>query len=290
MSADDGKTSPAGGGGTEAGVEVRCEDVHVSFDELQVLQGVNLEIRSGDLVALVGGSGSGKTVLLQCILRNLRPQRGKVWIADHERPGAPLVDVHRLKDSRMDGVRRHWAVVFQRNALFSGTVLDNVGLWLREIERLEDEDEIRSRAVRALEAVGFRADDTLLSKQRDELSGGMQKRVAVARAIAMDPLLVFYDEPTTGLDPSLAEQVHELIEQVHESPHEETGGRRTTLIITHDKDLLYRLEPRVVLLHGGKVHFDGSYAEFADSESEVVQPYFDLMPELHARLLHDDED
>ena len=109
----------------------------------------------------------------------------------------------------MDGIRRHWAVVFQRNALFSGTVLDNVSLWLREIERLEDEDEIHGRVVRALEAVGFRADATLLEKQRDELSGGMQKRVAVARAIAMDPLLLFYDEPTTGLDPSLAEQVHD---------------------------------------------------------------------------------
>ena len=270
-------------------VEVRCEDVHVSFEELKVLQGVDLEIRSGELVALVGGSGCGKTVLLQCILRNLRPQSGRVWIADHEREGAPLVDVHRLKDSRMDGVRRHWAVVFQRNALFSGTVLDNVGLWLREIERLEDEDEIRRRTVRALEAVGFRPDDTLLSKQRDELSGGMQKRVAVARAIAMDPLLVFYDEPTTGLDPSLAEQVHDLIESVHESRHEETGARRTTLIITHDKDLLYRLEPRVVLLHEGKVHFDGSYREFSESTSPVVKPYFDLMPELHARLVHDDE-
>ncbi len=269
-------------------IELRAEDVHVSFDELHVLRGVDVEVQSGEMVAIVGGSGCGKTVLLQCFLRNLRPQRGRVLLADHEREGAPLVDVHRLKEKRMQEVRRHWAVVFQRNALFSGSVLSNVALWLREIAGMTDPEAIRTRVVNSLRAVGFDPDDTLLAKQRDELSGGMQKRVAVARALAMDPLLVFYDEPTTGLDPSLAEQVHELIETVHASPHEETGAPRTTVIITHDKDLLYRLQPRVVMIHEGRASFDGSYAEFAESGSEVVRPYFDLMPSLHARFNGDD--
>jgi phospholipid/cholesterol/gamma-HCH transport system ATP-binding protein len=266
-----------------APVELRVEDVHVSFGALRVLRGVDLEIRSGETVAIVGASGCGKTVLLQVILRNLRPERGRVLIAEHEKGGA-LADLHRLSERRMEGVRRHWAVVFQRNALFSGSVLDNVGLWLREIAGIRDETEIRRRAEEALRDVGFEPDDTLLRKQRDELSGGMQKRVAVARALAMDPLLVFYDEPTTGLDPSLAEQVHELIREVHESRHG-TGARRTTVIITHDKDLLFRLQPRVVMIHEGRAFFDGPYEEFADSDSEVVRPYFDLMPELHAREL-----
>jgi phospholipid/cholesterol/gamma-HCH transport system ATP-binding protein len=264
-------------------VELRAEGVEVSFGDLNVLRGVDLEVRSGEMVAIVGGSGCGKTVLLQCFLRNLRPQAGRVLLADHERDGAPLVDVHRLREKRMQEVRRHWAVVFQRNALFSGTVLDNVALWLREIGGMKKEPQIQARVASALHAVGFEVDDTLLQKQRDELSGGMQKRVAVARALAMDPLLVFYDEPTTGLDPSLAEQVHELIESVHASPHEETGAPRTTVIITHDKDLLYRLAPRVVMLSEGRASFDGSYEEFARSDCDIVQPYFDLMPSLHSR-------
>lgn len=269
-------------------IELRAENVHVSFDDLHVLRGVDVEVTGGEMVAIVGGSGCGKTVLLQCFLRNLTPQQGRVLLADHEREGAPLVDIHRLKEKRMQEVRRHWAVVFQRNALFSGSVLNNVALWLREIAGMKDETAIRERVVTSLRAVGFDPDDTLLAKQRDELSGGMQKRVAVARALAMDPLLVFYDEPTTGLDPSLAEQVHALIESVHASPHEATGAPRTTVIITHDKDLLYRLEPRIVMIHEGRAFFDGSYEEFAESSDDIVRPYFDLMPSLHARLNGDD--
>lgn len=267
----------------ERPVELRAENVHVSFGKLDVLRGVDLDVRSGEMVAIVGGSGCGKTVLLQCFLRNLAPQTGRVLLADHEQEGSPLVDVHRLREKRMQAVRRHWAVVFQRNALFSGSVLDNVALWLREIAEMEDDAAIRLRVANALTAVGFDVNDTLLSKQRDELSGGMQKRVAVARALAMDPLLVFYDEPTTGLDPSLAEQVHELIETVHASAHAETGAPRTTVIITHDKDLLYRLAPRIVMLHEGRAFFDGSYEDFARSDCEIVRPYFDLMPDLHSR-------
>jgi len=117
-----------------------------------------------------------------------------------------------------------------------------------------------------------------------EISGGMAKRVAVARALAMDPALIFYDEPTTGLDPQLAAQIQDLICDTHRR-EQSTDSPRTTIIITHDKDLLYRLRPRVVMLHDGRVFFDGPYKEFEKSDSAVIRPYFQYMPELQRRVI-----
>jgi len=259
-------------------VEIRVEGLRKSFQGLRVLSGVDLEILQGDLVAIVGGSGCGKTVLLQHILGNLRPDTGRILVADHDSTGAPLRDIARLDEEEMDGLKKHWAVVFQKNALFSGSVYDNIALWLREIKRMKDAA-ILPIARRALESVGLSSGDELLHKHRDELSGGMAKRVALARALAMDPIVMFFDEPTTGLDPATASQIHELIGATHRR-REGT----TTLIITHDKELLRRLEPRVVMLHEGRVYFDGTYGEFARSESPVIRPYFVVMPVLHGRV------
>jgi phospholipid/cholesterol/gamma-HCH transport system ATP-binding protein len=258
-------------------IEIRVEDLYKAFRELAVLKGINLEIRRGEMLALVGASGCGKTVLLHHIIGHLRPDRGRVLVADHEQASEPLVDLATLDEEGLDRIRIHSAVVFQRNALFSATVYENIALWLREMKRM-DESEIRKRAREALDAVGFEGDETVLSKDRGELSGGMAKRVAVARALAMRPLTIYYDEPTTGLDPINAAQIHDLIRQTHEARHD---GVRTTVIITHDKDLLQRLQPRVVMLHEGRVHFDGSYPEFEASDLPAVRPYIETMPSLH---------
>jgi len=127
------------------------------------------------------------------------------------------------------------------------------------------------------------ADDDFLDSSVDSLSGGMAKRLAIARALSMDPKVIFYDEPTTGLDPASAAQVQDLIQQTHEA---EAPGRpqRTTLIITHDKDLLRRLQPQIVMLHEGRVSFDGSFDAFEASTSSIIRPYFDLMPTLQKRM------
>ena len=260
-------------------VEIRIEDLHKSFNGLAVFSGVDLEIYRGEIVALVGGSGAGKTVLLDHMVGLLRPDRGRVLIADHSRNGEPLVDLASLGTGDIDRVRKHWALVFQKNALFSGTVFQNIALWLKENTDL-DSGEIYTRVRESLDAVGFEGDDSILTKRRGELSGGMAKRVAVARAIAMRPAIIFYDEPTTGLDPQNAAKIHELICSTHDRAWE-AGGTQTTLVITHDKDLLHRLRPRIVMLHDGRVFFDGPYERFEKSDSEIIRPYFELMPILN---------
>jgi phospholipid/cholesterol/gamma-HCH transport system ATP-binding protein len=179
----------------------------------------------------------------------------------------------------MDQLRIHWAVVFQGNGLFSGTVEYNISLALEFVKGM-DEKEAHERSRRAVEAVGLNPDE-ILGLEREELSGGMAKRVAIARALALKPLLIFYDEPTTGLDPHYAELIQDLIFQTHQKEVGEV--RRTSLIITHDKDLLRRLRPRVVMLHDGVVFFDGTYESFQQSDSPVIRPYFDAMPGLQKR-------
>jgi phospholipid/cholesterol/gamma-HCH transport system ATP-binding protein len=204
-----------------------------------------------------------------------------VLIADHESPGSPLVDLSSLGELGMERIERHWAVVFQQNALFAGTVYDNIALALRAVQGLP-EDVVRRRVSDAIAAVGLDRDrDGEL--QVDQLSGGMAKRVAIARALAIDPILVFYDEPTTGLDPSRSYQIQDLIESVYERPTA-SGFPRTTVLITHDKELLIRLRPRVAMLDAGRIVFDGTYDSFENSNLPAIQPYIKSMASLHRGL------
>lgn len=263
-------------------VEIDVEELNKAFGEHQVLRGVDLRVCRGEMVAIVGGSGCGKTVLLNHILGQLMPDSGRVRVADHTRAGTPLVDLATLDGHKLDAIHTHWGVVFQRNALFSGTVYSNIGLWLSEIKNLDDED-IRPIARDVLSAVGLPTDDDFMENLIESLSGGMAKRLAIARALSMNPKVILYDEPTSGLDPTSAAQVQDLIRETHVA--EETGRpKRTTLIITHDKDLLRRLQPQVVMLHEGRVSFNGLFEEFEASTSAIIRPYFDLMPTLQNRV------
>jgi len=264
-------------------MEVQISGLSKQFGDHEVLRDIDLEIRRGEIVAIIGGSGCGKTVLLNNILGLVRPTAGKIFVADHALANAPLVEFTALGDSEIDATRAHWGVVFQNNALFSGTVYDNLSLWLDEVQHLGEGD-ITAIAERVLKSVDLPSDEDFLDTFTESLSGGMAKRLAVARALSMDPEVIFYDEPTTGLDPTSASVIQDLVLATHEMVR--PGGKtRTTVIITHDKDLLTRLQPRIVMLHEGKVHFDGTFDEFASSESPVIRPYFDLMPVLHQRAI-----
>jgi phospholipid/cholesterol/gamma-HCH transport system ATP-binding protein len=332
-------------------IEIQAERLTKAFGDHVVLDGINLTVSTGEIVAIVGGSGSGKTVLLDHLTGLMQPDSGRVLAADHnERPdGAgqlPLVDLQQAGSDLLDRLRLHWSVVFQRNALFSGTVSENIALWLREHTALSEE-QIEQRIRESVEAVRLDTKD-VLDKQRDELSGGMAKRVAIARAIAADPIVVFYDEPTTGLDPMTAGAIHELVWEFHHravgprpmgprvsrtvldrivekfptgedllpdgmlrvsrphslphghppAPRAEEDGRqtsgppsapqppRTTVIVTHDKDLLRRLQPRVIMLDRGGVCFDGPYERFGKDGCEPARAYLETMPVLHGRRDH----
>ncbi|MDK9722942.1 MAG: ATP-binding cassette domain-containing protein [Rhodospirillales bacterium] len=261
----------------DSDVEIRIESLHKAFDGRPVLQGIDLEIRAGSFIALVGGSGCGKTVLLSHILGLLKPDSGRIWVTRQGR----LTDLATLDTEQLDELHTHWGVVFQRNALFSGTVLDNIALWLKEVRHLEEGD-IAGIARRVLAAVGLPGTPEFLDLRVDNLSGGMAKRIAIARALSMNPHCLFFDEPTTGLDPVNAMQIQDLLLSTHID--QEAGGRhRTTIIVTHDKDLLVRLKPQVVMLHEGRVSFNGPFEEFMASTSPIIRPYFDLMPVLHGR-------
>ncbi|MBX3407621.1 MAG: ATP-binding cassette domain-containing protein [Phycisphaeraceae bacterium] len=325
-----------------ATVELRSQRLSRSFGDRAVLRGIDLTIRTGEVVAIVGGSGSGKTVLLDHLVGLLRPDSGHVLAADHNEPPDPagqwpLIDLAATDSDRLDQLRLHWSVVFQRNALFSGTVRENIALWLREHTMLsESEIEVRIRA--SLAAVRLEVAD-VIDKDREALSGGMAKRVAIARAIAADPIVIFYDEPTTGLDPVVSGHIQELIWDLHRRPvgPRPTGPRvepsfwdrladaaatisdaagvspvrssaarvdgsdkrrsdeprpvpatgpqppRTTVIVTHDKELLRRLSPRVVMLDSGRICFDGPYERFGKDDCEPARRYLETMPVLHAR-------
>ncbi|MBT3990529.1 MAG: ATP-binding cassette domain-containing protein [Rhodospirillaceae bacterium] len=261
---------------TEIWVESLCKN----FGDNTVLRGVDLEIRRGELIAIVGGSGCGKTVLLNHILGLLQGDSGRVLVRDHAQPDTPIVDLSTFEDQlELDRIHTHWGVVFQRNALFSGTVLDNIGLFLCEVKNYEIED-VKPIAKSVLSAVGLPSDEEFLNLDVDSLSGGMAKRLAVSRALSMNPAVIFYDEPTTGLDPTSANQIHELISSTHLN-QTRSQTNTTTIIITHDKDLLIRLSPRIIMLHEGRVLFDGSFEQFGHSKSPVIRPYFELMPILH---------
>ena len=270
-----------GNNGPEPSTEILIEGVTKAFNDHPVLTGVDLAIKRGDVLAIVGGSGCGKTVLLNLILNQLEPDRGRVLVTDYELPGEPLVDLAEIGEDEMDRIHMHWGVVFQRNALFSGTVFDNIALWLREAKNLDDAA-IEAVAQRVLAAVDLPADDDFLAHDTDELSGGMVKRLAVARALSMNPVVVFYDEPTTGLDPTNSAHIHNLIHTTHFEARPGESAR-TTVIITHDKDLLKRLKPRTVLIHDGRVFFDGSLDEFEATNAPEIRPYFELMPVLHGK-------
>jgi phospholipid/cholesterol/gamma-HCH transport system ATP-binding protein len=267
--------------GLDRPVEIEIKGLYSAFGEHKVLRGVDLSVGRGEVVAVVGGSGCGKTVLLNQILGQLTPDAGTIEVADHGKPDAPLVDIATLHFKDIDAIHKHWGMVFQGNALFSGSVYDNIALWLREVRHL-DEGAIHDIARSVLESVGLATDNDFLTRDVNELSGGMAKRLAVARALSMDPMVVFYDEPTTGLDPSSAVTIHDLIQTTHDE-HRPGRPARTTVIITHDKDLLSRLKPRILMMHDGRVFFDGPLDAFEASGSAIVRPYFDLMPSLHLR-------
>ncbi len=228
-----------------------------TFGSHTVHDGLNMSLYKDEIVGLVGGSGSGKSVLLRSILGLRKPTSGEIEIA-----GVPIQD---LDEKEWRALQRKWGVVYQNGALFSGlSTLDNIGLPLREHTEMSEEN-IRDLAMFKLCMVGLKPEDAL--KSPSELSGGMARRVALARALALDPEILFLDEPTTGLDPISASAFDELILSLR------AALDLSVIIITHDLDTLVTVCDRVAIIVDKKVT-TGTLEEMMQSEHEWIKSYF----------------
>ncbi len=235
---------------------IELRDIHKMFNGLLVHNGINLSVKEGEIVSLIGSSGSGKTVLLKEIIGLLRPDKGKVFVMGR--------DVTTLREKELLEVRRNVGMVFQGSALFDSlTVLENVAYPLKEHMRLSGA-EIRERVRERLSMVGLYG---IENKMPGELSGGMKKRVALARAIATDPKIILYDEPNTGVDPINARKINELIIGLRER----LGV--TSMVVTHDMQSVRMVADRIAMLYEGRIIAEGSWKEFEESQDPFIKEF-----------------
>jgi phospholipid/cholesterol/gamma-HCH transport system ATP-binding protein len=235
---------------------IELRNVHKRFGRLVVLNGVSLGIEEGQSVVVIGASGSGKSVMLKHIVGLLKPDRGEVWF-----DGRRIDD---LGEREMDSIREQFGFLFQMGALFDSlNVEDNVGFPLVEHTR-KSRAEIAKVVSEKLAMVGL---DGTQKKMPGELSGGQKKRVALARAIALGPRVILYDEPTTGLDPIRSDVINELILKLKRELNV------TSLVVTHDMQSAFKVADRIVMLHEGKLIFDGPPKEIQQSEVPVVRRF-----------------
>lgn len=237
---------------------IEIKDVYKSFGDNQVLKGVDLTINKGETAVIIGRSGCGKSVLLKLIMGLLKPDSGKILVNGDDIPS--------LNDNQLNKVRQKFGMVFQASALLdSMTVDENVGLALREHTRLS-EKEVRQKVKEKLKMVGLSAVE---QQKPAELSGGMKKRVGLARAIAMDPEYVLYDEPTTGLDPIMADVINELIVNLRNTIS------ITSIAVTHDIVSAYKIADRIAMLYEGKIVFVGTPEEVKNTDNPVVRQFIE---------------
>jgi phospholipid/cholesterol/gamma-HCH transport system ATP-binding protein len=238
------------------------EDLRKSFGAQQVLRGVNLRVETGEFMALVGLSGSGKSILLKHIVRLVRPDRGRILINDDN-----LTD---LSGGALEELRSRIGYLFQSGALFdSMTVFDNVAFPLREKKTPPSEKEIRDRVRSELEQVGLSGAEDKFPAQ---LSGGMIKRVALARTLVRDPEIVLFDEPTTGLDPIVSNSILQLFDSVHRRL------KLTGILVSHDVPEMFSIVQQVAMLHEGRIVAAGSPDEMMTSTDPVVHQFLHGLP------------
>ncbi len=235
---------------------IELKNVYKSFGDKNVLNGVNLTINKGETLVIIGKSGCGKSVMLKHIIGLMKPDKGEVIIE-----GQNIVNLSR-KD--VYTVRKKFGFLFQGAALFdSMSVEENVGLGLRENRRLKDK-EISRIVAEKLELVGLPG---IQNMSPSDLSGGMKKRVSLARAIADEPEYILYDEPTTGLDPVMSDNIDELIRDLADKL------KVTSIIVTHDIFSVIEVAQRVVMMEGGVVYFSGTPKELFDSDDTMITEF-----------------
>ena len=235
---------------------IRFVDVTKRFGDKEVLHGLNLHIRKGETMVIMGPSGCGKTVTLKLIVGLIRPDAGQVFVFDE--------DVAQISGERLDHIRKRIGMLFQSGALFdSMTVAENVAFMLTQHTSLSQEEK-RKIVAEKLEWVNLPGVEDL---KPAELSGGMRKRVGLARAIAMDPEIILYDEPTTGLDPIMTAEINHLILNLAHNLN------ITSVVVTHDMRSAFTVADRLAMMHEGRIIAVGTPEEFRQMRNPIVQQF-----------------
>lgn len=235
---------------------IELKNVCMSYKERRILDNINLQVKSGEILVIIGPSGAGKSTLLRLIIGLLKPTSGEIWVAGHEISG--------MNEDALNEVRRTMGMVFQYSALFdSMSVGDNVAFGLRQNTAMTEE-KILSVVRRTLRMVGLMGKELVMP---NELSGGMKKRVSLARAIAHTPQIVLYDEPTSGLDPVMSSTINRLIM----STQRITGV--TAVVVTHDMDSAFTIADRIAMMYDEKIIEVGTPDEIRVSTNPLVQQF-----------------
>jgi phospholipid/cholesterol/gamma-HCH transport system ATP-binding protein len=238
---------------------IRYQGVCKAFGKKRVLEGVELTVRKGETLTIIGGSGSGKSVLIKCLIGLMYPDEGHVWFDG--------IDVTTLGETELRPVRKRVAMVFQSAALFDSlTVGENIAYPLHEQMRELGPDQVRERVARTLSLVNLPGIEAM---KPSDLSGGMRKRVGLARAIATEPEVILWDEPTTGLDPISTRVIDDLITSM-----KKTLGC-TSIVVTHDMDSAFRVSDRMAMLAQRKIIETGTVQQMQESKHPDVRAFFD---------------
>ena len=239
---------------------IKLIDVNKSFKDKQVLKHINLEIMDGETLAIIGGSGMGKSTLLRLLVGLIRPTSGEIWIGGHE--------ISRMPEKELDQVRLKMGMVFQYSALFdSMTVGDNVAFGLREHTEYP-EAEIKTIVLEKLAMVGLEGIEDAMP---NELSGGMKKRVGLARAIAFEPAIIFYDEPSSGLDPIMTDKIDELILSMQKNL------QVTSVVVTHDMNSACYVADRIAMIYDGELIAMDTVRNFKELKDPRVRAFLHSM-------------
>jgi phospholipid/cholesterol/gamma-HCH transport system ATP-binding protein len=237
---------------------IEINNLKKSFGAQEVLKDVSLKLYNGENLVVLGKSGSGKSVLIKCIVRLMNPDGGTINVL-----GENLSD---LNTDDLGLLRQKLGFLFQSGALYdSMTVKENLEFPLRRIKKNLSEKEISEKVIEALENVGL-AD--ALNKMPSQLSGGMRKRISLARTIVVDPLIMLYDEPTTGLDPVTSDEISELINEVQKK------YKTSSIIITHDIECARATADRIIMLKDGEVYTEGTIGDFEKSTDPLIRSFF----------------
>jgi phospholipid/cholesterol/gamma-HCH transport system ATP-binding protein len=237
---------------------IEISNLRKGFGDQKVLSDVSLKLFDGENLAVLGKSGSGKSVLIKCIVRLFNPDYGKIIVLGE--------DVSALKSERLGELRKKIGFLFQSGALYdSMTVRQNLEFPLRRVKKNLTHKEIDEKVKEVLENVGL---SDALNKMPSQLSGGMRKRISLARTIVVDPRIILYDEPTTGLDPATSDEISSLINDVQKK------YKTSSLIITHDIECARKTADRLIMLHNGEVYKEGKLAEFEKSGDELIKSFF----------------